>query len=87
MGIQVNFEGKIALITGASGGLGARFAKVLAMAGAQVVLASRRVELLKELRVAVFLMEARPIKKMKYPLSIRQANFRAMKKDRSPEPG
>lgn len=53
MGIQVNFEGKIALITGASGGLGARFAKVLAMAGAQVVLASRRVELLKELRAEI----------------------------------
>jgi NAD(P)-dependent dehydrogenase (short-subunit alcohol dehydrogenase family) len=53
VGIQVNFEGKIALITGASGGLGARFAKVLAMAGAQVVLASRRVELLKELRAEI----------------------------------
>ena len=29
-----HFEGKIALITGASSGLGARFAKVLAQAGA-----------------------------------------------------
>lgn len=53
MGIEVNFEGKIALITGASGGLGARFAKVLAMGGAQVVLASRRTELLKELRAEI----------------------------------
>ena len=44
MGIEVNFEGKIALVTGASSGLGARFAKVLASAGAQVVLASRRTE-------------------------------------------
>jgi Short-chain alcohol dehydrogenase of unknown specificity len=35
VGIEVNFEGKIALITGASSGLGARFAKVLAQAGAQ----------------------------------------------------
>ena len=50
MGIEVNFEGKIALITGASSGLGARFAKVLAKAGCQVVLASRRIERLKELR-------------------------------------
>ena len=33
MGIEVNFEGKIALVTGASSGLGARFAKVLASAG------------------------------------------------------
>jgi len=53
MGIEVNFEGKIALVTGASSGLGARFAKVLALAGAQVVLASRRVDRLKELRAEI----------------------------------
>ncbi|RBA23395.1 SDR family oxidoreductase [Herminiimonas fonticola] len=53
MGIEVNFEGKVALITGASSGLGARFAKVLAMAGAQVVLAARRVDRLKELRAEI----------------------------------
>lgn len=53
MGIELNFEGKIALVTGASSGLGARFAKVLAQAGAQVVLASRRVERLKELRAEI----------------------------------
>lgn len=53
MSIEVNFEGKTALITGASSGLGARFAKILAQAGAQVVLASRRVERLKELRAEI----------------------------------
>lgn len=53
MGIEVNFEGKIALITGASSGLGARFAKILAQAGAQVVLASRRMDRLKELRAEI----------------------------------
>lgn len=53
LGIEVNFEGKIALITGASSGLGARFAKVLAQAGAQVVLASRRIDRLKELRAEI----------------------------------
>ena len=53
MGIEVNFEGKIALVTGASSGLGARFAKVLAQGGAQVVLASRRTERLKELRAEI----------------------------------
>lgn len=53
MGIEVNFEGKIAMITGASSGLGARFAKALAGAGAQVVLASRRTERLKELRAEI----------------------------------
>lgn len=50
MGIEVNLEGKIALITGASSGLGARFATVLAHAGASVVLAARRTERLDELR-------------------------------------
>ena len=49
----VNFEGKIALVTGASSGLGARFAKALAGAGAQVVLASRRTDRLKELRAEI----------------------------------
>jgi NAD(P)-dependent dehydrogenase (short-subunit alcohol dehydrogenase family) len=53
VGIEMNFEGKIALVTGASSGLGARFAKALAGAGAQVVLASRRVERLKELRAEI----------------------------------
>lgn len=53
MGIEVNFEGKIALVTGASSGLGARFAKVLAQAGAQVVLAARRIERLKEVRAEI----------------------------------
>ncbi|GGX32248.1 SDR family oxidoreductase [Undibacterium squillarum] len=53
MGVEVNFEGKIALVTGASSGLGARFAKVLAQAGAQVVLASRRIDRLKELRAEI----------------------------------
>lgn len=53
MGIEYNFDGKIALVTGASSGLGARFAKILAQAGAQVVLASRRIERLKELRAEI----------------------------------
>jgi len=53
MGIEFNFEGKTAMITGASSGLGAQAARVLAQAGARVVLASRRVELLKELRAEI----------------------------------
>jgi len=53
VGIEVNFNGKVALVTGASSGLGARFAKILAEAGAQVVLAARRVERLKELRAEI----------------------------------
>jgi NAD(P)-dependent dehydrogenase (short-subunit alcohol dehydrogenase family) len=53
VGIELNFEGKIAMITGASGGLGERFAKVLAQAGAQVILASRKTERLKEVRAEI----------------------------------
>ena len=53
MALKVELNGKIALITGASSGLGARFAKVIAKNGAQVVLASRRVERMKELRAEI----------------------------------
>ena len=53
MGCSINLEGKVALVTGASSGLGARFAHILARAGAKVVLASRRVERLKELRAEI----------------------------------
>ncbi len=53
--MTANFDltGRVAFVTGASSGLGARFARVLAANGAQVVLASRRVERLKELRAEI----------------------------------
>src|SRR3569833_164191 len=53
MAIEFNFQGKTALITGASSGLGARFAIVLAFAGALVVLVARRVERLLDLRAEI----------------------------------
>ena len=49
----IKLHGKTALVTGASSGLGAQFAKTLAAQGAQVVLASRRIERLKELRAEI----------------------------------
>lgn len=42
-------DGKVAIVTGASSGLGARFARVLDAAGANVVLVARRRERLEEL--------------------------------------
>lgn len=43
-----SLEGKVALVTGASSGFGRHFAHVLAQAGAKVVLAARRTELVEE---------------------------------------
>jgi NADPH:quinone reductase-like Zn-dependent oxidoreductase len=46
---SIDLSGRVAFITGASSGLGAQFARTLSRAGAAVVLASRRLEKLKEL--------------------------------------
>lgn len=45
--------GAVAVVTGASGGLGWRFSKVLAAEGYRVALAARRVEKLRELEVEI----------------------------------
>jgi NAD(P)-dependent dehydrogenase (short-subunit alcohol dehydrogenase family) len=50
---SIDLSGRVAFITGASSGLGAQFARTLARAGAAVVLASRRVEKLKDLRAQI----------------------------------
>jgi NAD(P)-dependent dehydrogenase (short-subunit alcohol dehydrogenase family) len=42
-------DGRVALVTGASTGLGARFARVLHQAGAEVLVTARRADLLDEL--------------------------------------
>ncbi|WP_298293665.1 SDR family oxidoreductase [Thiomonas sp.] len=53
MAYTIDLSGRVALVTGASSGLGWRFAQVLAQAGAAVVLSGRRIERLKELRARI----------------------------------
>jgi len=50
MTYSIDLEGRVALVTGASSGLGAQFARTLVKAGACVVLAGRRIDRLKTLR-------------------------------------
>ena len=50
--VGTSLEGRVALVTGASSGLGARFAAVLAAAGAQVFACARRLDRLEALAAA-----------------------------------
>src|SRR5438128_865455 len=47
---SIDLSGRVAFVTGASSGLGAQFARVLARSGAAVVMAARRIEKLNDLR-------------------------------------
>ena len=53
MAYSIDLSGRIAFVTGASGGLGAQFARTLSRAGAAVVLASRNLDKLKALRAEI----------------------------------
>ncbi len=53
MAYSIDLSGRVAFVTGASSGLGAQFARTLARAGAAVVLASRRIDKLKDLRAEI----------------------------------
>src|SRR6185295_1204202 len=48
-----DLSGQVAFVTGASSGLGARFAAVLAAHGAKVILAARRMERLQKLKAEI----------------------------------
>lgn len=54
-------SGRVALVTGASSGLGRHFAITLARAGAKVGLAARRVDLLKELDAEIAAFDGRAL--------------------------
>ncbi|MBN2083964.1 MAG: SDR family oxidoreductase [Anaerolineales bacterium] len=49
-----NLDGKTALVTGASSGLGADFARQLAAMGCRVILVARRAEKLQALKIEIF---------------------------------
>lgn len=53
MSSDKQLSGKVAVITGASGGIGAAIATCLACAGAKVVLGARRMDALEQVRAAV----------------------------------
>lgn len=53
MSYVIDLSGRVALVTGASSGLGAHFARTLSQAGAAVVIAARREERLKSLRAEI----------------------------------
>lgn len=53
MSFSFDLTGRVALVTGASSGLGARFAKLLAASGAKVILAARRTDKLEALAAEI----------------------------------
>ncbi len=53
MAYAIDLAGTTALVTGASSGLGARFARTLSRAGATVALAARRIDRLEQLRADI----------------------------------
>ena len=77
MAYSLDFSGRVALVTGASGGLCAQFAKTLSRAGAAVVLASRRMDKLKDLRaqIGVYCMSKAAVVQMTKAMALEWGKF------------
>jgi NAD(P)-dependent dehydrogenase (short-subunit alcohol dehydrogenase family) len=76
-----DLTGKVAIVTGTSRGLGQNFARALAMAGADLVLTSRKPETLREFENEIQSMGRRTLA---LPLDVRdQESIRAMAKSAS----
>ena len=86
MSSPIRLDGKTALVTGASSGLGHRFATVLARAGARVALAARRTDRLARLaeEIAAFDGRAMPVRMDVGDLASIQAGVEAAETELGP---
>lgn len=73
--MEISLQGKVALVTGASRGIGRAIAEGLAEAGAQVVLVSRKMEALQEVAQAIAKKGGRAL-----PLSCHMGDWKAVEK-------
>ncbi|MCH7565715.1 MAG: SDR family NAD(P)-dependent oxidoreductase, partial [Gemmatimonadetes bacterium] len=69
-----HLEDEVALVTGASSGLGRRFAHTLARAGARVAIAARRIDRLEELAGEIEGFDGRAL-----PIQLDVTNLRSVR--------
>jgi uncharacterized protein len=74
--MKTNLQGKTALITGASSGLGAEFARQFAELGCSLVLAARRLERLQDLQADIIQKYGVPVECIKVDLTEKDAPLR-----------
>ena len=82
-----DLTGQVALVTGASSGLGVRFAEVLARAGAAVVLVARRADRLTAVKADIARTGGRALvlvrtEDREYPFAARRGRLRGVRRGR-----